>query len=268
LGIRLEAEEKKARVVLVRDKEALDNNHRPNALVIGQMLDRGVTALLDVKDPATAWAQLVKPSDLVGIKSNVWSPLPTFKEVEEVLKTRIIQAGVPAKNIRIDDRGAIHTLAHCTALINVRPLRTHHWSGIGGCIKNYIMFIENPADYHPDSCADLAAIWQMPIVKGKTRLNVLLLLRPQFYGRGPHHYDPRYVWDYKGILVSKDPVAADTVGIKLLEIKRRLYFGEDRPLTTVARHVAIADRRYKLGVSDLKQIELIRLGWMDEVLLS
>jgi hypothetical protein len=45
-----------------------------------------------------------------------------------------------------------------TALINVRPVRTHWWSGIGGCIKNYIMFTENPASYHPDACSSLAKV--------------------------------------------------------------------------------------------------------------
>jgi hypothetical protein len=59
-----------------------------------------------------------------------------------------------------------------TALINARPMRSHHWAGVGSLIKNYIMFIPEPISIHPDSCADLASIWDLPVVKGKTRLKV------------------------------------------------------------------------------------------------
>ena len=117
-----------------------------------------------------------------------------------------------------------------TALINVRPLRTHFWSGIGGCIKNYIMFTSTPWLYHTDSCSPLASIWNKPMVKGKTRLNILSLIRTQFYSRGAHHFDRRYVSEYKGLLIGRDPVALDAVGARLLQLQRIAYFGEDRPL--------------------------------------
>jgi uncharacterized Fe-S center protein len=157
-------------------------------------------------------------------------------------------------------------LAHCTALLNVRPVRTHHWSGIGGCIKNYIMFVEDPPFYHPDSCADLGAIWNLPIVKGKTRLNVLLAFTPQFYGRGPHNYDPRHLWTYGGMFVSRDPVACDALGAELLRLKRLQFFGEDKPVTPT-KHVEYAETRHGIGVADRRRIDLVKLGWHEEVLL-
>ena len=204
---------KRAKVVLVRHKDVLDTQGKIHENVLMEMLDAAVTELVGVKNPIEAWKRLVKPSDLVGVKSNVWNPLPTPKEVEQAIRKRLMDAGVREDNIRIDDRGARSTLAPCTALINVRPVRTHWWSGIGGCIKNYIMFTENPASYHPDACSSLAKVWELPAVKGKTRLNILLALTPLFHGRGPHHWDPRYVWQYKGLFVSYDPVAVDAYAV-------------------------------------------------------
>lgn len=67
-------------------------------------------------------------------------------------------------------------------------------------------------------------------------------------------------------MVSLDPVAVDAVGAHLLRTKRRQYFGQDRPITPT-KHVAVADAVYGLGVSDLNKIELIKLGWMEDVLI-
>lgn len=259
--------EKRSKVVLVRHPDVLDKSGRINTKVLQEMLDRSVTAIVGVDDPVEAWRKLVKPTDLVGIKTNVWAYLPTPREVEEAIQKRLIDAGVKPENIRINDRQAHTMLAPCTALINVRPVRTHWWSGIGGCIKNYIMFVTNPSDYHPDACSALGSIWHLPSVKGKTRLNILLALTPLFHGRGPHHYDPRYVWQYKGFFVSSDPVAVDTMGLKLIQAKRLQHFGKEIALETPPKHIVVADEKYKLGVSDPKRIELIKLGWMEDALI-
>jgi hypothetical protein len=32
-------------------------------------------------------------------------------------------------------------------------------------------------------------------------------------------------------------------------------------------HIMVADKKYHLGVSDLSRIKLIKLGWMEEVLI-
>lgn len=258
---------KKAKVIMIRDEHVFKKNGQLNADVIQQMLDRTVKTFLGEKDAIKAWKQLIKPTETVGIKSNVWGPLPTPDELEEAIKRRLMGAGVPSRKILIDDRGAKRTLAHCTSLINVRPLRTHHWSGVSGCIKNYIMFVSNPSAYHGDICTPLGAIWNLPIVKGKTRLNILAVLKPLFYGRGPHHYNVKYVWNYNGLLVSDDPVALDAVGVHILEKKRLLFFGEERPLKPITKHIVAADVTYHIGVSDLNRINLIKLGWMKDVLI-
>jgi len=233
------------------------------------MLDNAVATLFEESSPVEAWKKIIKPSDIVGIKSNVWRYLPTGKEVEQAIERRVRDAGVPPENISIDDRGVLRNpvFKKATALINARTSRTHHWSGVGSCIKNYIMFVPVPSAYHGDSCADLAKLWYLPHVKGKTRLNILVMLTPLFHGIGPHHFSRKYTWEYKGFLVGQDPVAVDATGVRILEAQRRLYFGRERPLQPPAKHVFLADTRHHLGVSHPDQIELIKLGWKERILI-
>jgi hypothetical protein len=261
--------EEKAKIVLIRDENVIDQQGRINPEIVQKMLDQGVSSLLGEENSGQAWKKLIKPTDIVGIKSNVWAPLPTPKELEAAIEKRVLEAGVLRKNISIDDRGLLENrvFLSSTALINARPLRIHHWSGIGGCIKNYIMFVSTPWLYHADACSPLASIWNLPLVKGKTRLNILSLIRTQFYGRGAHFFDRRYVSDYKGLLIGKDPVALDAVGARLLQLQRIACFGEDRPLDTTPKHIFVADEKYKLGVSDLRRIDVVKLGWMEGALI-
>jgi len=260
---------KMSRVVLIRHPEALDANSQFNEPVIQQMVDEAVMKLLDQSDPAAAFRLLVKPEDIVGIKSNVWSFLPTPPQVEKAIKLRLLDAGVKEENIGIDDHNVRTNpiFVKSTALINTRPLRTHYLAGMSGCIKNYIMFGESQDEYHPDSCASLGSLFHLPQVKGKTRLNILCALTPQFHGRGPHHFSRRYVWNYKGLIVGRDPVAVDTVGLRLIMAKRRQELGPGQELPPVPKHIQIADTKYGIGTSDINKIELIKLGWSEGVMI-
>jgi len=259
----------KVKVVLVRDPNALDAAGTPSAAVIQRMLDDAVMALDGEKNPVKAWQKIIRPDDIVGIKTNGWGKLPTTTQVEQAIKRGVMSAGVPEGLLSIDDRGVLKNaiFQNATALVNARPARTHHWAGMGSCIKNYIMFVPNPSAYHGDTCADLAAIWSLPHVKDKTRLNVLVMLTPLFHGIGPSHFSKEYIWEYKGLIVSRDPVAADATGLRVLQAKRRDYFKEDRPLQPTPHHIFLADTRHHLGVSGEDRIELIKLGFDEGILI-
>jgi hypothetical protein len=261
--------EKKSRVVLIRHKDVLDGLNRPRENIVRQMLDEAVTILLNEKKPVDAWKRLFNPTDIVGVKSNEWRFLPTPRELEIVIRVRIVDAGVSKKLIGIDDRGVLENsrFLNATALVNVRPLRTHHWAGVGSLIKNYIMFVKEPSAYHPDSCADLASIWKLPLVQGKTRLNILVLFTPLFHGIGPHHFNPKYKWAYRGLLMGFDPVAVDSIGVHILLAKRKEYFGEVRPLNPLPKHIFLADTRHQLGTADPQKIDLIKIGWKEDILI-
>ncbi len=259
----------KTRVVLIRDPDALDANSAFNGPVIQRMIDEAVMKLLDRSDPVEAFKRLIKPEDIVGIKTNVWSFLPTPAPVEQALKRRVLDAGVDEKNVGLDD----HTVRtnplflKATALINARPVRTHYLAGMSGCIKNYIMFAESQEAHHPDSCASLGSNFLLPQVKGKTRLNVLCALTPQFHGRGPHNFSRRYVWNYKGLIVGQDPVAVDSVGLRLIMAKRRIELGPAQEVPPVPKHIQLADTRYGIGTADPDKIELVKLGWLEDILI-
>ena len=257
------------RVVLVRDENVVDKDGKIDAAILQKMFDSGVAELFKTDTATQAWKGLCGKNDIVGVKTNGWANLPTPKELEEAIRLRLLEAGVKEDNIAIADQGVRRNpvFQRSTAIINARPMRTHDWSGVGGCIKNFIPFAERPWEYHPGACAGLAKLWDLPAVKGKTRLNILVLLTPLFYGIGPHHYDSTYTWKYNGLLIGTDPVALDAVGLHLFIQKRKQFFGENRPFKPLPRHISLADTEYHLGTSDLNKIELIKTGWMKDCLI-
>jgi len=259
----------KSRVVLIRDKDVLDPSGNIRPEVLEKMLDQALSTLMGTRDSATAWKQLVKPSDVVGVKSNAWYHLATPEALEAAIQMRLLEAGVKENKMAVDDRGVLRNpvFKQCTALINTRPMRTHYWSGLGTLLKNYIMFTPSPPDYHDNACENLGALWQLPQVKGKTRLNILVMLTPQFHGVGPHSFSLDYVWNYAGLVVSRDPVAADATGARIIQAKREDFFKSPKPISPPPHHISVADTRFKLGNSRPENIELIKLGWDDGILI-
>jgi hypothetical protein len=258
-----------SKVVLVRDARAVGEGRAIDAAVVQRMLDDAVMTLFSEKDPLAAWTRIIKPADIVGIKTNIWNYLPTGPELEQAIRRRVLDAGVPADRIGIMDRGVWNDplFQKATVLINARPARAHYWAGMGSCIKNYIQFVPKPADYHNDACADLASIWSLPIVKDKTRLNILSMLTPQYHNIGPRGFSEKYLWSYGGLIVGVDPVAVDATGYRVIQAKRLEVFKEDKPLETSAHHIQLADTRFKLGNADPALIEVIKRGWTDGILI-
>ncbi len=259
----------RSRVILIRDQWVLDKDGHPDAAILHEMLNQGLTELFEVPTPEAAWRRLIQPEDTVGVKSNAWDNLPTPPELEEAIRQEVLAVGVTADRFSVDDRGVRKNpvFKKATALINVRPMRTHHWSGLGTCLKNVIMFVPNPPDYHDDACAPLGALWHLPEIEGKVRLNILVMLTPQFHGVGPHGFSPRFTWPYQGLIIGTDPVAVDATGARIIVAKRLEYFETQRPLTPLPHHIRFADTRYRLGNADAKRIDLVRLGWREDELI-
>ena len=258
-----------SKVILIRDKDLLDGDDKIREDILEQMLDKAMLSLTGESGSKEAWQQIFSPKDIVGVKTNGWWRLATPGELENVVKKKLMEVGVDESKISIKDRGVLddEIFQNATALINMRPMRTHNWSGVGSLLKNYIMFSPTPSSYHPDTCADLAKLWELPVVKGKTKLNVLVMITPLFHGSGPHHFSSQYTWKYNGLLVGTDPVAVDSIGVQILKAKRKEYFGEDRPINPPPKHVELAETRHQLGVANPEKIDLICLGWQDDILI-
>ncbi len=256
------------KVVLVRDKEVLMGEEL-NSSVLERMLNDALIELTGATNATLAWKKILKPEDVLGIKTNVWNNLRTPPELEQILVDKAKLTGISGSNISVDDQGVLNdpVFKRATALINVRPMRTHAWSGVGSLLKNYIMFSPRPSSYHDDSCADLAKLYELPEVKGKTRLNILVMLTPLFHGVGPHHFNKQYTWEYKGLIAGFDPVAVDSVGLRIIQAKRTEFFGEETPLNPPAKHILLADTRHKLGTADPNKIDLVKVGWKEGILI-
>lgn len=268
--MRLQAETTvKSRVVLFRHPRVTDVNQTVNREILSGMLDEGMLALTGAESVSAAWQSILQPDDILGIKTNVWRYLPTPPELNELVAERAKQVGIPGKNIGIRDRGCYRDelFQKATALINMRPMRTHFWSGVGSLIKNCITFVPRPSDWHADVCADLGKLWLNTGIHGKVRLNILVMLTPLFHGTGPHHFNPDYVWRYNGLVMGFDPVAVDATGVRILQAKRNAHFKEPRPLNPPPKHIFLADTRHHLGTADPKKIELVKLGWTDDILI-
>lgn len=121
--------------------------------------------------------------------------------------------------------------------------------------------------YHGNACERLGAIWKKSSVRGKTRLNILVMLTPLFHGIGPHHFSRRYLWPYNGLIVSRDPVAADATGALIIQAKRNENFGKVRPISPPPRHIEAADVKFGLGHSHPDRIKIIQLGWKKDILI-
>lgn len=263
------ASPQKSTVVLIRDAAALDAAGQPNADVLPRMLDEAVVALTGEADAAAAWRKLIKAEDTVGIKTNRWQYLPTPECLEESIKRRAMETGVAEAKIAIEDYAILDNpvFQQATALINIRPMRTHHWAGVGSCIKNYIMFSDKPSSWHADACANLAGVWDLPVCKGKTRLNVLVMLTPQFHGKGPHHFNKKYTWAYKGLIAGADPVAVDATGLRIIEAKRKEFFENDEPFAVPPHHIRFAEEKFHLGFADPAKIDIKKIGWDEAILI-
>ena len=251
-------------VTVVRDKNVMDAGLKVDAKILQTMIDQTVLRVTGKIDIQEAWAALVKPDDIVGL---VPTPHlnPTHQELVDVVKASLMkEAGISEKNI-IMAQGGKRRPGKCTALISMPALKGHWLTGIGTVIKNYIMYSGRPTNYHQEKSAKLGEIWCIPEVKGKTRLVLVDALHP-LCDKGPQA-DPRYQWAYNGLIAGTDPVAVETVCLKIITEKRQALRGEPWPISPPPICVEAADKVYGLGTSKMEEIKIAHFGWEEDLLL-
>ena len=252
-------------VTVVRDKNVMDAGFKVDSNILQSMLDRTVLQVTGKRKIREAWADLVKPDDIVGL---VPTPFlnPTHEELVDVVKASLMkEVGIPEKNI-IMAQGGKRKPGRCTALISMPALKGHWLTGIGTVIKNYIMYSGRPSNYHQEKSAKLGEIWLIPEVKSKTRLVLVDAIHP-LCDKGPQS-DPRYKWAYNGLIAGTDPVAVETVCLKILTEKRHALRGEPWPISPPPICVEAADKAYGLGTSKMEEIKIAHFGWKKDLLLG
>jgi len=257
------AEARSSSVCVIRDEKALKEGNRVDTAVLQNMLDELLLQFTGQTTPKEAWLSLVKPDDTVGLVATPHLN-PTHAELVDLVKAGLIAAGIPENNIR-DAQGKPDRPEACTALIALPALKAHWLTGIGTVLKNYITFSGKPSNYHGENNAKLGEIWNLPIVKGKTKLVLVDALRP-LCDKGPQP-DPRYLWNYNGLIAGTDPVAVETIALKIIEEKRKTFPGGLGPLSPPPLCVEAADKVYNLGTSNMAEIKIKTFGWEKDLLL-
>ena len=250
-------------VTVVRDKNALDASKNVDSTILEKMLEQTLIKVTGQKNTKDGWLSLVKPNDVIGLVPTDHLN-PTHDEVVEVVKSSLVDAGIPKDKIRLAQGGPGNP-KKCDSLIALPGLKAHWLTGIGTVMKLYIMYSGSPSSYHKSNSSKLGEIWKLPFVKGKTKLVLVDSLYP-LCDKGPQP-DPRYQWPYNGLIAGTDPVAVETVCLNIINEKRKAIRGEPWPLSPPPICVEAADKVYGLGTSRMEQIKIEHYGWEHELLL-
>ncbi len=283
-----ETKVERTRVVLARNREAMNAEGWKDPRVMAGLLEQALCAFTEEKSAARALKHFVSPQDTVGIKMNVMMTA-THPELVAALARLLVEVGVKEDKIIIWDRDNAGTgiegaykrdkhfgygadsisrivTEHATVLINIPGLKSHWLSGIAAALKNWcgavtrinVRDIDTPFVIHKDSCADMGILGALEPIRSKQRLVIVDALQPLFEG-GPQ-VNPAYLWNYGGLFVGTDPVAVDRLSLEMLNRKRYQYRNRPWPINPPAKHVFLADTRYGLGISERSKIDLVAVG--------
>ncbi len=142
--------------------------------------------------------------------------------------------------------------------VNLSVLKDHSVAGLSAGLKNMYGAIHNPNKYHDNNCDPFCAhISNLEPIRKKNRLTILDAVRVQYEG-GPG-FVAEYMSYYNGVIISDDPVAADRVGLEILERIRRQ--NGRPPLEKAGRPVKYLNSAQALGLgqADMDRIEVVVL---------
>lgn len=136
-----------------------------------------------------------------------------------------------------------------TALINLGVLKDHGLAGISLGMKNWYGVINNPNKCHEEGCHPfIPHLAASPLIKNKLRLTVIDGVTGQCHA-GPSR-SPRWAWPFQGFLASKDPVALDAAGWKIIEARRQEVGLKPLAAENRAPRYIAAAAKLGLGVDD------------------
>jgi uncharacterized protein (DUF362 family) len=125
-------------------------------------------------------------------------------------------AGTPVQHRGIASLFSTVLTDRLTASVSLAVLKDHGMAGITAGMKNYFGAIHNPNKYHDDRCDPFVAdLSDSPPVRSRHRLTILDALLVQYH-RGPS-YNARWAEPAGSLVFSLDPVAADSVGWRMIE---------------------------------------------------
>lgn len=146
-----------------------------------------------------------------------------------------------------------------TSFINIPVLKTHGIAGLTGSLKNHYGSIDNPREFHPNNATNpgIPEINAIPVIRNKQKLIIADALLGVFDG-GPR-WNRDKLWSFGGLIFGKDPVAVDTLMMKILNEKRSIEGLESIEMNAI--HLPLSEE-LGLGNHDFSNIDLqeINLG--------
>lgn len=285
----------KVRAAIIRHSGILADESTPDPDAVLAALDAGVRHCFGTDDAPAAWRRVAGPDDVVAIKVNCISGLIySTPEVSGAIAQRLIEVGVPPEKIIIWDRdsgelqrsryrinrdgpgvrcygtdGAYgdwvrhrsisvrlsRIIDEATVIINVPVLKNHGGAGVTLSMKNHYGSVANPGDLHANLCNPACAhLADLPAIRDKTRLIVCDATRG-LCDQGPGG-TPDRLWPARSLIVSTNMVAADVLGLEMIEAERAR-----RGLVTIAPHaIHIATAAsIGLGPNDRAQMDVLEL---------
>jgi uncharacterized protein (DUF362 family) len=176
---------------------------------------------------------------VVGTHNNADHKMPDIK----------VYQGIKTKYARI--------FTDATAVINISMIKDHSISGYTGLMKNMTHGnVNNPHEHHANQASpQIAMLYNHPIVTSRVRLHITDAFKVM-YDKGPLDKDPKTRIPHGALYVCTDPIAMDTMGVKVVNDERK-----QRNLPSLAD--AGRDPRYVqsgadfgLGIHDLNQIRM------------
>lgn len=250
----------KTRIAILNHSAMLADAITPDLAAVLATLDEGVKYIFGESDAARAWARVCGSQDVVALKVNCISGLMySHPIVVQAITQRLQEIGVPGENIIVWDRtsGELSRAGYkirregvgvwcygtdgaydewiqhrsvstrlskilsqiATVLINVPILKDHGGAGVTVAMKNHYGSISNPGAMHSSYCNPACAhINDIPAIRDKTRLVVVDATRALFRN-GPGG-SPDAVWLAQTLIISQNPVATDTLGMRMIDAKR------------------------------------------------
>lgn len=281
------ADNPKSRIIVARNPKAINDRNQCDAAETNILFDNALYLLTGKKNAADAWASLgLNAKDIVAVKTNCnsWTlDLSPHKALVNALCASM-GAVIPQNNIIIYERATSDLEAAgfkrntsaagvryfganegggfepkqrltriitdtCTKIVNLASMKCVEREMVASLFfKNHIgsLVEEDMPKCHGDQ-EFMAEVLNRPAIKNKTILNLCDGLRGT-YERG-------VPWYWKGIVLSKDPVAGEAAIIGVMNEKRKQE-GED-PLE-YPESLYIAEKKYKLGTCDLKKMEIVQ----------
>jgi uncharacterized protein (DUF362 family) len=144
-----------------------------------------------------------------------------------------------------------------TAVIDVTMIKDHSICGYTGTLKNITHGnINNPHEHHATNASpQIAMLYNHPIVTSRVRLHITDAFKVM-YDKGPLDKDPKTRVPHGAVYVATDPVAMDTIGVKVVEDERKARglkslkdVGRDPRFVRIAGELG-------LGIHDLNQIRM------------